>query len=167
MAIQRISILGFTTVPDGGGNVFFESAAVKATNAVWDRLVAVFNDTASRDGLHGSFDVPQNYVDTANLIVVWTSVATSGNAIWDFDYRAVGGNDSESLDQTGNQESVSVTDAAPSATDERMEVSISLTDGNFAAGDTVLFTLFRDGTDSDTINGALQLVGLFFEYADA
>ena len=165
MATHRIPILGWQTVP--ASPVFLETASIKATNDVWDRLVAVFNDTATRDALHGAFNVPKNYSSAANLIVVWTTTATSGDVEWDFDYRAVGGNDSESLDQVGTQESVNANDTAPSATDERMEISIALTDGNFAADDTVLFTLFRDGTDGgDTLAAAVQLVDLLFEYSD-
>ncbi|KKL56640.1 hypothetical protein LCGC14_2243410 [marine sediment metagenome] len=168
MATKRLSILGWTTIPDTGGDVFFEPYTIKATNDNWGHLTCVFNDTAARDGLRGSFDIPQDYVGTANLVVVWTTTATSGDVEWDFDYRAVGGNDVESLDQATAQESVNANDTAPSATDERMEVSIALTDGNFAVGDTVAFEFFRDGTDGgDTISAAVQLHGLFFEYADA
>lgn len=168
MATHRISIIGWSAVPDGTGDVFLEPYDVKATNDVWDRLVLVFNDTATRIGIHGHFDVPQNYVGTANLIVVWTTTATTGDVEWDFDYRAVGGNDAESLDQAGTQESVNSNDTAPSATDERMEISIALTDGNFATGDTVEWAFFRDGSDAgDTISGAVQVHDLLFEYADA
>ena len=168
MATHRIPILGWSTVPESTGNVFFEPYSTKATNDLWEYLVCVFTDTATRDGLRGRFDVPQNYVDTANLIVVWTSTATSGDVEWDFDYRAVGGNDTESLDQATAQETVNANDTAPSATDERMEISIALTDSNFATSDTVQFELFRDGTDGgDTIAAAVTLHGLFFEYNDA
>lgn len=168
MATHRLPILGWSTVPDTSGNVFFEPYSIKATNDVWEYLVCVFEDTSTRDGLRGRFDVPQNYVDTANLIVVWTLHTTAtGDVEWDFDYRAVGGNDTESLDQSGTQETVNANDTNPSAINERMEISISLTDGNFATGDTVQFELFRDGTDSgDTISEAIILHGLFFEYND-
>ena len=167
-ATHRIPILGWATIPEGSGDVFFEPYDVKATNDVWDRLIIVFTDTAERDALHGSFTVPQNYVGTANLIVVWTSLATSGDVEWDFDYRAVGGNDTESFDQTGTQESVNSNDTAPSAANERMEITISLTNGNFATGDNVLFTLFRDGTDAgDTLSDNVLLFELYFEYDDA
>lgn len=168
MATHRIPILGWSTTPDGAsGNVFFESYDVKATNDVWDRLVCIFNDTAARDGLHGGFTVPKNYVGTAKLVIVWTSTATSGNVVWDLDYRAVTGNDTESLDQAGNQESVTVTDAAPAAANNRLEATITLTSGNFAADDEVEFTFFRDGTAADTMAAAAILFALLFEYADA
>lgn len=167
MATHRIPILGFGAVPDTSGNVFLEPYDVKASNDVWDRLVVVFNDTATRLGLHGGFAVPKNYVGSASIIVVWTTTATSGDVEWDFDYRAVGGDDSESLDQSGTQESVNNNDTAPGAAHRRMECSLSLTSGNFAADDEVEFTLFRDGTDGgDTIAAAVIVFSVFFQYSD-
>lgn len=168
MATHRIPILGFSTVPDASGNVFLEPYDVKATNDVWDRLVVIFNDTATRLGLQGGFVVPKNYVGSAKIIVVWTSTATSGNVAWDFDYRAVGGDDAESLDQSGTQESATVTDAAPGAAHRRLEAQISLTSANLAADDEVEFGLFRDGADgADTMTAAAIVFSVLFEYADA
>jgi len=168
MATHRIPILGWSAVPNGNGNVFFESYDVKATNDVWDRLVLVFNDTATRDGIHGGFTVPKNSVGSAKLAVIWTTTATSGDVEYDCDYRAVGGDDTESLDQAGSQESVNLNDTAPSAANERMECLITLTAGNFAADDEVEFTVFRDGTDAgDTIAAAVIVFQILFEYADA
>lgn len=168
MATHRIPILGWSTVPDTSGNVFLEPYNVKATNDVWDRLVTIFNDTATRIGLAGGFTVPKNYVGSANIIVVWTATATTGNVVWDFDYRAVGGNDAESLDQAGTQEAVTVTDAAPTAAHRRLEASMALTAANLAVDDEVEFELFRDGVSaSDTMAAAAIVVAVLFEYADA
>jgi hypothetical protein len=87
---------------------------------------------------------------------------------WDCDYRAVGGDDAESLDQAGTQESVNLNDTAPSAAWERMELVIDLTSGNFAAGDTVQYSFWRDGTDGgDTLAATAYLVTLLFRYNDA
>src|SRR3990167_8466632 len=152
MATHRIPILGWPPNPAASGNVFFEPYDVKATNDVWDRLVCIFNDTATRLGLHGGFIVPKNYVGGAKIIVVWTSTAITGDVEWDFDYRAVGGDNVESLDQAGTQESVNLNDTAPSAAHERMEVALALTSTNLAVDDEVTFELFRDGTDvGDTL----------------
>lgn len=168
MATHRIPILGFNTVPDASGNVFLEPYSIKATNDVWRHLHFIFNDTSTRDLLYGLFNVPKNYVGTASLIIVWTSTATTGDVVWDFDYRTVAGNDTTSLDQAGTEEAVTVTDTAPGATDRRLEVSISLTSANLAADETVEFLFGRDGASgSDTMAAAAQLVGLFFQYADA
>jgi hypothetical protein len=168
MVTHRKPILGVNTRPGNSGNVFQEPKTVKLTTTPFSPMVFIFNDTATRDALHGRFDVPLTYIDTANLVIVWTCTATSGDVEWDFDYRAVGGNDTESLNTAGNQESVNSNDTAPGAAGRRMELTISLTDGNFAPGDTVDFTLFRDGTDGgDTIAAAVILLELFFEYNDA
>lgn len=173
MATHRINILGAGTVPDTSGNCWQEPYTILATNDVWGMLIYRFGSSnaaepTTRIGLRGRFTVPKNYVGTAVLVIVWTATITSGNVVWDFDYRAVTGNDTESLDQSGNQESVTVTDAAPGAANRRLEVTISLTSANFAADDTVEFELFRDGVDAaDTMAGSAILVDLLFQYADA
>ena len=169
MSTHRIPILTWGTVPDSSGSVFFEPYSIKATNDVWDRLVCIFNDPGStRIGLAGGFTIPKNYVGSAKLIIAWTSTAITGDVEWDFDYRTVGGDDTESLDQIGTQESVNLNDTAPSAVNERMECSISLTSTNFAVDDEVEFELFRDGTDAgDTMAAAAIVFSVMFEYADA
>ncbi len=111
--------------------------------------------------------MPENYVGSPVVRVRWTTTKTTGDVVWDFDYRAVGGDDAESLDQAGTQEAVTVTDSAPSAAHERLNVTVALTAGNFAAGDTVEFLLARDGADaSDTLAGVAMLHEAFFEYSD-
>lgn len=167
MATHRIPILGAATFPDSSGNVFFEPQSVKGTNDQFPQLIAIFNDTATRIGLGGRFSIPKNYVGTANIIIVWTTTAIAGDVEWDFDYRAVGGDDSESLDQAGVQETVNLNDTAPNNAWERMELPIALTSGNFSVDDTVSFALYRDGTDGgDTIAAAVSLFELLFQYSD-
>ena len=167
MATHRVPIFEFPTVPDTTGTAFFEPYSIHATNDVWKHLVLVLNDTAADHGVYGKFPVPVNYVDTANLVIVWTAAAIIGDVEFDFMYRAVGGDDAESLDQAGNQEDVNANDTAPSAIHERMELIIALTDGNFAAMDTVEYFFSRDGTDvGDTMAVACLVFGLFFEYND-
>ena len=175
MATHRIPIFGFGTLPDNSGKVWSESYDVLATNDVWDRLIWRFDEDgnnnaqlSTRVGIKGGFTVPKNYVGTAKIIVVWTSTVTTGDIEFDFDYRAVGGDDTESLDQAGTQESVNLNDTAPSAAHERMEVALALTSANLAVDDEVLFELFMDGTDAgDTLAGARLVFAVLFEYADA
>lgn len=166
MATHQMSILGANTVPDSSGNVFQEPFSIKATNDQWKNLVYIFLDTATRDLLYGTFIVPQNYVSNAKIYPHWTSTATTGNAIWDFDYRTVGGDDTTSLDQAGTEEALTVTDAAPGAALRRMTPVMTATAANFAAGETVEFLLARDGVSADTIAAALILFDLIFEYTD-
>lgn len=169
MATHRLPLINWHSVPDVSGDVFFEPYTIKATNDFFKHMVLVFNDSGADDEFFGAFDVPQNYSSGAKLIVVWTTTAITGDWEIGFAYRAVGGNDAESLDQTTAQESLlsGNNDTAPSATDERMEFSISLTDANFAAGDTVEFIFSREGADGgDGLSAAIQVHELLFEYSD-
>jgi len=169
MATHQISIFGALR-PDTSGRAFFEPYDVKATNDLFKHFVGVLNDpsAAQAHGFYGRFLVPQNYVGSAVIKPVWTSTATTGNVKLDFDYRAIGGDDAESLDQGTFQESLTVTDAAPSAAHERNVPSLSMTSSNLAAGDTVLFYVTReDGSGTDTMAAAAILHDLLFEYADA
>lgn len=168
MSTHRISIIGWGSLPDLTGNVFYEPFSVKATNDLWKHGHWVFNDSGTLLLLYGKFEVPKNYIGTAKIIFVWTTTATAGNVVLCYDYRAISGNDAESLDQATAQESVTVTDAAPGAANRRMEVSIALTSANMVADDTVEWFAGRDGVSaSDTMAAALQLVDLLLEYDDA
>jgi hypothetical protein len=172
MATHRIPILGWATRPDDTGECIVEPYDILATNDVWDRMIGRFGSSNAaqptvRHGFHGGFVVPKNYVGTAVVVIVWTTTLITGAVVWDYEYRAVGGDDLESLDQAGTQESVTVTDTAPSAAHERMEVTIALTSGNFAVDDEVTFYLARDGVDAaDTLAGSALLFSALFQYAD-
>lgn len=167
MATHRIPILNLFTKPDNSGNVFWEPFSVKATNDVWDHGVWVFNDTATRLLLYGSFLIPKNFVSTPSVILPWSASVTTGNVVWDFDYRAIGGDNAESLDQVGTQEALTVTDAAPTAAWNRLTASVNLTAANLAADDLVQFLIARDGADAaDTMAAAALLFGAWFQYND-
>ena len=168
MATHRISILGANTNPDASGGVFFEPYSIKATNDVFRHMVLVFNNSNAVEGCYGAFVVPANYVGSPVFKVYWTTTATTGDIKMDMDYRAIGGNDTESLDQGTFQEALTVTDTAPSATDERMEATMSATAGNFAADDIVEFFLTRESSNAaDTLAAAITVHAVMFEYADA
>lgn len=167
MATHRMSILRKPN-PDSSGNVFCEGYTVKATNDAWNHQIVIFNDSGTKIGFYDTFEVPQNYVGAAKFIAVWTSTATSGNVVWQCDYRTVAGDDANSLDQAGTEETPNVTDAAPTAANRRLEAQISPTAANFAAGETVEFFFNRLGTSgSDTMAAAAQLHDLLFEWSDA
>lgn len=175
MTIHRIPILGFPTTPDKSGNVFFQPADVDPGFSNLLSGVFVFADTSTKDGLHGRFQVPDIWVETddTNFEVKWTAAnnVITGNCVLDLDYRVVKGDDTDSLDQTIDQEALTVTDAAPSAVDRQLRVTIGdATQGNFAAGDTVNFILSRDGAvggPTDTMVAAALVTGLWFVFSDA
>jgi len=167
MATHRIDITG--RFKSDNASVFWEPASVKRTTAPWKYDILIYKDTATRDGAFASFDIPQNYVGGAAIIVHWTTdTATSGDVEFDFDYRAISGDDTESLNQASSVESVNQNDTAPSAVHERMTATLTLTAGNFAAGDTCQCGLFRDGTDvGDGISDEVQVEAILFQYTDA
>lgn len=167
MATKRIPILGFNAQVDDSGDCFPQRYSAYATNKVWKHRILAFNDSGTRIGVYGAFEVPQNYVTLPEVIVSWTSATATGNVVWDFEYRSVAADDVESLDQVGTQESVTVTDAAPSAIHELLEAVMALTAGNLSPGDLVEFFFARDGVSaSDTHGDKALLHGLALRYSD-
>ena len=167
MAVRRIPILGAMTAP-GAVLVPILPLAEHTTNQAWQHPVLVFTNGSGNRVIHGTFDVPMNYVDSARLVIVWSSNGISGNVAWQFFYRAVGGNDTESLDQATVQSSPTLTDTLPSTSWSRMESILTLTDAHFAPGDTVQWRLDRDADNAaDTAADSVYVSELLFEYEDA
>jgi len=167
MATKRISMLNHNTMPGVDGNVFSEPFFVKATNDVWKQNIWVFKDVASRMPLHGGFAVPKDYMGSAVTVLVWSSATITGNLVWDFDYIAVGGDDSESLDNGSATETLTVTDAAPSTLWYKLETTIALASAGIVADDEFEWILYRDGVNaSDTHADDAILFNLLFQYSD-
>jgi hypothetical protein len=167
MATHRITILGHATVPDDSGEVFLQPLdLITTTNDRWPALVFTFNDTSTRDGLRGRFVVPQNYVGGSKIVVNWSSPAITNEVVWDFEYRAVASG--ENLDQSGQDQSLTVTDTAPDTAHEIRYSNITLASGNFAPGSEVQYEFFRDGADAaDDLADVVYITSLLFEYTDA
>lgn len=172
MATHRTPILGFATRPDDTGEVFFEPADLNfgSNDLARQFLLALGNALAAqptvKHGVYGSFEVPKNYVGTAAIGIIWAATLTSGDVVFDFDYRAI--TDDESLDPATWQESVTATKTVDATARERDTVTINLTSTNLAVDDTVEFFIGRDGADgADTMAGRAYLFGAFFQYADA
>jgi len=163
MATHRIPILGSMTVPDTSGEVFFQPYTVVDSGAVIDPLVLTFNDSGTKDGVRGSFRVPENYVGTAVLLVVWTANATSGTFIIDWSVLTRSGAEDMGAAATRTTETDTVTKSSTAFA--REESNMPLTDADYAAGDEVLFELFRD-TVNDTMAAPAAVFGVYFEYAD-
>lgn len=153
--------------PDSSGNVLFEPAAVNfGSNDRYPVEVLVYKDTSTRLGCGFKFRVPQDYVGSAAFLCEWTTTATSGTLDLEADYTPVGGDDAETFDPSSDQESAGTTDTASGTARRKQTATISLTSSNFAAGDVVIGTLFRDGSESDTIAASVYVFGLYFQYAD-
>jgi len=165
-AIIRVPLINWATTPDATGRAFFENYTTKATNDIFKHLVLTLNNPGAGEshGIYGTFDIPNACTASEVVRILWTSTAITGVANFAFDYRAIGGDDTESLDQATFQEQIDIEDTAPSATDERMNITGALTGTNLAAGDTVEFFFYRqDETGVDTLAAAVTIHGLFFE----
>ncbi len=174
MATYTAPILGFTCRPDDTGETFFEPADLNfgSNDLARQFLLALGSGLAAqptvKHGVYGSFRVPKNYVGTAKVLIEWSATLTSGDVVFDFDYNAVGGNDTESLDPAAWQESVTVTDTAPGTARRKLATEVTLTSANLVADDVVEFFFGRDGVaGGDTMAGRAYVADLAFQYADA
>ena len=168
--LHRIPMLNAHAAPDANGTVIFTLSSVNfsPTNKRYPHHVVEFTSQSAKHGLSGKFTVPKNYIGTAKVIVKWSTTATTGDVAWAVAYTAVGGDAAESLDPAADQEApANVTDTA-SGTARRLQVaSITLTSGNFAVDDEVLFNFYRDGADgNDTLAATAYLFNLEFEFSD-
>ena len=151
MATHRIPILGFATRPDDTSECFFEPADLNfGTNDLARQFVLALGSALAaaptvKHGVYGAFRVPKNYVGTAKIIIEWSATLTTNDVVFDFDYNAVAGNDTESLDPSAWQESVTVTDTAPGTARRKLTAEVSLTSANLAVDDIVEFFFGRDG----------------------
>jgi len=159
-----IGVEGLT--PDSSGEVFFEKYSVKDTGTILDPLILVYKNSGTKDGAARSFIVPQNYVGTAKLTVLWNVNATSGDAIFDLSYLTR--SDGEDMGAAATDTTDTVTTTTDSTAFNLNTSTMTLTAGDFAAGDIVMMELFRDTANaSDTLAADLIVHKIIFEYADA
>lgn len=165
MATHQIPILGANTIPDDSGEVFFQPYSIVDTAAVLDALVLTFNDSGTKDGVRGVFTVPQNYAGSASIKIVWCADdGTTNSVTFDLSYLTRSG--AEDMGAAATATSDTVTDNQTSTPFLRQEAEISVTSGNFVAGDQVIFELFRD-SPNDTMAAAVLVFQVLFEYDDA
>lgn len=144
-----------------------QPSAINFVNDLSNSLIFVASSTSAKTGFHGKFHVPEGFNGSvASVQLLWTCPSTTGDKVWDLDYRAIGGDDTESLDQATWQESLTITDACPSAAFERNLITFNLTASNLAADDTVEFYIAIDGADAaDTGDSDAEIHDLVFKYS--
>lgn len=151
---------------DTTGGTYWEPFDVKATNDRWLFGSIWFDDGSNAKRVDDIVRIPPGIgtITAASIKGCWTTGITTGNVVFDFDYRAVSGDNLESLDQFGVSESVTVTKSAPGAAFRKMDFSISLTASNFEAGDLIECSLGRDLSDAnDTLAGSCTIIKPFLE----
>ncbi len=151
--------------PNADG-VFFQPYSIVDTATILDPLVLTYGDTGTKDGAAGTFIVPQNYVGTAKLHVLWVANAISGNCIWDLSYLTR--TDAEDMGAAATDTADTVTTGTDGTAFNLNTSTMTLTAGDFAPGDVVAFELFRDTANaSDTLAQSSLVFAVIFEYADA
>lgn len=164
MATHRWPILLAGTNPISP--VFMQPADIIHTASPSKVMDIIFPFSTTKDDLHGRFGVPIGYVDTPGIVIVWDTNDTGNDVEWDFAFRAVNG--SETFNQSGSTATAASEDTQGGTAFLRMEITLSLTSGDFVAKDTVDFILSRDQTDAgDTLTTSVTLKELYFEYNDA
>jgi len=170
MATHDIPILGFATLPDTTGNVFFEKleTAVATAAANLDMLGFTMPDPGAADeGLSGKFNIPQNYSGTPVLVIRGILNGTPDNTLgFGFNF-TLGRADSETADIAYETDLANNATWTGYADEEMYEETITITpSAAFAAGDEVFFFFYRDGSVDDA-TFEFNLTGLFFRYNDA
>ncbi len=167
MADQHVNLWGRASGnPDASGDVFAKPYDIVDTGAVISPMVLIFKDGGAKVGFRGSFRMPEDYVGTPNLNIVFTANATTGNVVWDWSVLPRSG--TEDMGAAAARTSETDTQAGPTTAFNRAEADMPLTAGDYAAGDMVLFELFRDAlSGSDTLTAEVAVFSIDFEYADA
>lgn len=169
MATHTIDLTdGLVPDPTATNPPRWQPSSVLDSNDLYDGIPRLVFDgsLSTKDGASCQFRVPDNYVGTASFIVRWKCSATSGDVVWDVDYNAIAAG--ESGDPSAVQEALTATDTAAGTTELLNDASLSATASNLAVGDTVMVTLSRDQVSaSDTLADEAEVVGFYFQYADA
>jgi hypothetical protein len=116
----------------------------------------------------GAIRIPENYVGTPVLSIIWTSETTANTVDFKFRHRTTDGSDTELLDISTSpteREDSSANNGGPSAASEQMLDTISLTTTDLTAGSMLYFEFERDGVTDDKADD-ITVWSLDFQYAD-
>jgi len=162
MATRSIPILG-NAIPDSSGKVYWQPYSISDSGAVIDPQILVFTNSGTKDGARLSFFVPDNYVGSPVLIPKWTADATTGTLTWDWSLLSL--EDGEDVGGAATRTTETGTETKSGTAFLLQSHSITLTAGDYEAGDLVNAEIFRDSV-TDTMAAAALLFGLKFQYSD-
>ena len=173
MATHRIPIISQNMLPDSG--VFFDLVSNQITAAaapsIGNQLAIVMADGGADEGFYANFLVPKNYVGAPVLVVRGVLDGAPGAADtlgFGFRKRAVANN--EVADGTYDAEQVVSSTIGSSgsghANEDEIELTITLTAGDYVIDDSVYYYCFIDSSGT-TYVGNFLLTGLDLQYDDA
>lgn len=172
MATHRLNVWGGIK-PDSGVPLDLVSNQITAATApsVGNLLCYVLADGGSDEGGYVFIDVPKNYVGTPKLVFRGIlDGAPSAATVLAFGCRKRAYTSNESADGTFDAEqtaSATIGSNGSGHSDEDfVELSITLTAGDYAVDDQVALYAYLDASANDYAGNVLW-TGLDFEYADA
>lgn len=153
-AIAPVPVFNHLTNPFAAGNGQITQVRWSTIDSgtTFDPLVWLFPNSGSRDGIDVFFQVPINYVGSAELKIAWA--ANLGSALdVIFDWEVLGVGAGEDLGAAAARTSETVTDTSTGTAFELEIATITLTDGDYAAGEWVHGRILRSsdlaGDDSN------------------
>lgn len=171
MATHRISVLSDVALDT---TVFLATVGSQITAAtapsVGSQLCYVMNDGGADEGIYFSFPIPKNYVGSPVLVMRGILDGAPGASdVLGLGFRKRAVADNEAADGTFDAEQLgnkSIGSGGLNYADEdEIEITISLTAGDYSVDDTVYGYLFIDASVT-TYAGNLLLKDVLFQYAD-
>lgn len=172
MATHRIPILGDVALDT---TVFLATVGSQITAAappsVGSHLCYVLNDGGADEGIYFDFPIPKNYVGSPVLVVRGILDGAPGAAdVLGLGFRKRAVADNESADGTFDAEQLgnkSIGSGGLNYADEdEIEITISLTAGDYSVDDTVYGYLYLDASVT-TYAGNFLLTNVLLQYVDA
>lgn len=140
--------------------------------SVGNQFCFVLADGGSDEGVYVKFSIPQNYVGSPVLVIrgILDGAPSNGDDLgFGFRKRAVANNESADgtfdAEQTAQDTDIGSTGSAYS-NEDLYEETITLTAGDYAAGDEVYGYVYIDASGT-TYAGNFLLTSVEFQYADA
>ena len=167
MSTRRKDLAFNGSVRPATGDPYFAPYKLVNSASLQDPMVLVML-SAVVTVILGQIRIPEDYVGTPVLSIVWTSETTANTVDFKFRHRTIAGSDIELLDISTSPtelEDTSVNNGGPSAASERMLDTITLTSTDLAAGETLYYEFERDGVTDDKADD-ITIWHLDFQYSD-
>ncbi len=123
-------------------------------------------DASTDESAYWQWAMPDSYDNgTLDITYYWETASTTGNVIWCFQAKGLAANSAEDIDSALST-GVCETDGAQGNANDLASITESAAASNFAAGEYVVFKVYRDANDgSDTLTADARLVKVKIEYS--
>jgi len=165
MATHRIDLLNSTIIPFDG-NCFFAPYSAEVTTTQDPLVLHMITSVVSF--VIGVIRIPENYVGTPVLSIMWTSATTANTVDFDFRHRTIGDGESTVIATSPSEITADNTqnNTGPGTASFLVLDTISLTTTDLTAGQLMYYEFERDGVTDDKVD-TITVHGLHFQYNDA